>query len=449
MRQLSLRLRSILLALVLLGLFVPFTVVILDDAYTESLTQAKMSELRLMNLGLLSAFELDGDVPFMPEILYEEQLNLPGSGYLGIIVFRDEVIWQSASALEYTFAPPQIAVPVGNELFIESLFPDFDDGNQFFVYAFTAEFASSNDFEPVRFYIFNERTLFEQERNTFVTTTWQWIFSLCIVLLVFITIGINVILQPVRRLIEEISQTSSGSKAKLETRYPVEFDSLKQSINVLLQTEAAQRARYKNSLGDLAHSLKTPLAVASGNKNLPTEVSEALAQIDRIIQRQLKRATAGSSGWQNPVAILPLLHKLAGAMDKVYQDKGLVIEFDIAPDIRFKGDETDLMELCGNLLDNACKAAHSRILVSAKIQESWLVIQFEDDGPGIPENKKMQLLERGIRLDTYAEGQGIGMAIVADLVSIYEGRLLVEDSSLGGACLIARLPHHDTNSSKA
>ena len=91
MRQLSLRLRSIFLAIVLLALFAPFTVVILDEAYTDSLTQAKMSELRLMNLGLLSA-ELDGDPPYMPEILYEEQLNLPGSGYLGVIVFRDEVI---------------------------------------------------------------------------------------------------------------------------------------------------------------------------------------------------------------------------------------------------------------------------------------------------------------------------------------------------------------------
>ena len=92
MRQLSLRVRSVLLAVALLALFAPFTVVILEEAYTKSLTQAKMSELRLMNLGLLSAFELDGDLPYMPEILYEEQLNLPGSGYLGIIVFRNEVI---------------------------------------------------------------------------------------------------------------------------------------------------------------------------------------------------------------------------------------------------------------------------------------------------------------------------------------------------------------------
>lgn len=443
MRQLSLRLRSIFLAIVLLALFAPFTVVILDEAYTDSLTQAKMSELRLMNLGLLSAFELDGDMPYMPEILYEEQLNLPGSGYLGVIVFRDEVIWQSASALEYTFSPPAIDVAVGNELFLESYTPAFEEESQFFVYAFTAEFASSRDFEPVRFYIFNNKALFEAERNTFLSTTWQWIVTLCIALLIFIIIGISLVLLPVRKLIDEISQTSSGNKRELESRYPVEFDSLKESINGLLQTEAAQRARYKNSLGDLAHSLKTPLAVASGNSNLPTEVKESLQQIDRIIKRQLKRASAGKSGWQQAIDVLPVLHKLADAMDKVYQDKALTIEFDMDDNIQFKGDETDFMELCGNLLDNACKAAQDRIVISAETSEGWLTINVEDDGPGIPDDKKVLLLERGTRLDTYTEGHGIGMALATDLVSIYEGRMLIKDSALGGARIVIQFPNHD------
>ena len=442
MRQLSLRLRSIFFAVVILAFFAPFTVIILDEAYTESLTQAKMSELRLMNLGLLSAFELDGDQPYMPEILYEEQLNLPGSGYLGVIVFRDEVIWQSASALEYTFSSPEIEVAVGNELFLESFTPAFKENASYFVYAFTAEFASSRDFEPVRFYIFNDKALFESERRTFINTTWQWIFTLCFVLLVFIIVGVSVVLLPVRKLIAEISQTANGVKPQLNSRYPVEFDSLKQSINGLLQSEAAQRARYKNSLGDLAHSLKTPLAVASGNPELPTEVDEALKQIDQIIKRQLKRASAGKSGWQKAVPITPLLHKLADAMDKVYQEKALNIEFDVDENIAFKGDETDLMELCGNLLDNACKAAKRNVIVYGEINEKWLILKVDDDGPGIPNDKKAFLLERGARLDTYAEGHGIGMALAADLVSIYEGRMHIEDSTLGGASIIIEFPNH-------
>lgn len=441
MRQLSLRLRSVFLAVLLLALFAPFTIFILVEAYTDSLTQAKMNELRLMNLGLLSAFELDGDMPYMPEILYEEQLNLPGSGYLGVIVFRGQVIWQSASALEYTFKPPGLQVPVGNELFVETSNPDFEPSETYFTYAFTAEFASSNDFEPVRFYIFNNREGFEEERTAFLNTTWQWIVTLSIALLIFIVVGISLVLTPVRKLIEEISLASAGKKHQLDTRYPAEFDSLKDSINTLLTTEAAQRTRYKNSLGDLAHSLKTPLAVASVNRSLPSEVTEALEQIDRIINRQLKRASAGKTAWQQSINVFSVLSKLADAMDKVYQEKTLAIELDVSENLSFKGDETDLMELCGNVLDNACKAAKTRVIISGSTSSKWLVITVEDDGPGIPESKKNVLLERGTRLDTYAEGQGIGMALVADLVSIYEGRMQIGDSDLGGALITLQFPN--------
>ena len=134
--------------------------------------------------------------------------------------FETKVIWQSASALEYTFAPPEIDVAVGNELFLDSHTPKFEEDSEFFVYAFTAEFASSRDFEPVRFYIFNNKALFEAERNTFLDTTWQWIFTLCLALLIFIIIGISLVLLPVRKLIDEISQASSGHKRQLESRYP-------------------------------------------------------------------------------------------------------------------------------------------------------------------------------------------------------------------------------------
>jgi two-component system sensor histidine kinase PhoQ len=442
MRQLSLRVRSILLAVVLLALFAPFTIFILDGAYTKSLTQAKMSELRLMNLGLLSAFELDGDVPYMPEVLYEEQLNLPGSGYIGVIVFRDTVIWQSASALEYTLKAPSLRVDVGNELFLDNFETTIGNTNDFFVYAFTAEFASSNQFEPVHFYILNDKEQFSAERTTFVNTAWQWIATLCVILLIFIIVGISLVLAPVRKLINEIAHAASGNKKQLEARYPVEFDSLKRAINNLLTSEAEQRSRYKNSLGDLAHSLKTPLAAAMGTNALPFEAIESLTQIDNIIQRQLKRASAGKSGWQASIAVWPLLLKLADAMDKVYGHKHLKISLDGNDEAVFKGDQTDLMELCGNILDNACKAANSIVNVTVVENKEWLTVTIEDDGPGIPESERSTLLARGTRLDAYAEGQGIGMAIVSDLIAIYEGKLHIEKSPLGGASIQIKLPNN-------
>ena len=143
MTRLSLRLRSALLALLALAIFIPVTVLTLDKAYTESLTQAKHNELKLMNLALVSAFELDGDVPYMPELLYEEQLNLPDSGYIGIIVFRNKVVWKSASALHNEVIATLPAPATGDEEFITEDRGALSNTGSYFSYAFTAEFAAA------------------------------------------------------------------------------------------------------------------------------------------------------------------------------------------------------------------------------------------------------------------------------------------------------------------
>ena len=221
-----------------------------------------------------------------------------------------------------------------------------------------------------------------------------------------------------------------------------ELEKLKSSINHLLDTEQQQRSRYKNSLSDLAHSLKTPLAVLSGTAGLPEQAKEPIKQIDQQIQRQLKRAVAGSTGaFDQMVMIKPVVDKLLSAMGKVYAEKNLSLSSQFQQEnVGFNGDITDLMEVLGNILDNACKAAKSNVQLSVSTKPNKLVIQIEDDGPGIPIAKREQLLARGVRLDSYKEGQGIGMAVVADLVSAYQGQLNITHSQLGGAKLILTFP---------
>ncbi|MEW9799176.1 ATP-binding protein [Alteromonas sp. CYL-A6] len=447
MKQLSLRTRSVLLALLALALFIPVTVFTLDNAYTSSLKQAKLSELRLMSLALVAAFELDGEVPVMPELLYEEQLNLPDSGYVGMIVFRDKVVWQSASALNVDMSSPPAAPKVGQEAFLDNVRPNFDNSHQYFSYVFTAEFASEDDFEPVHFYVLNDKTAFLSERSAFLNTVWKGMLMLAAGLLLLLLVGMNIILLPVRKLISEIKHTARGGQAQISEHYPPEFDGLKGSINHLIRTESQQRERYKNSLGDLAHSLKTPLAVALGASPLSAEARDALLQIDALIQRQLKRASAGQTGWQTATPVRPVLEKLISAMNKIYQDRGLTLSLTCEPDTRFWGDQTDLMEMLGNLLDNACKAASSQVKIHVSEDDSWLVLRIEDDGPGISDEHKSRLLERGTRLDTYAEGQGIGMAVVSDLVGIYGGQLDIQQAPSGGAIIDIRLPASGQTSS--
>lgn len=432
MPAISLRLRSLLIAAVALCIFIPATVFTLSQAYTTSLEDAKYNELKLMNLGMISVFEIEENSVFMPDMLYNDQLNLPDSGYQGVIKIGDRIVWKSASSVETTMSVLPHSPTLGSEQFLTD-FSLSQNSEERFAYSFTAEFDNGVDYIPVSFFIFNNKIDFTHNRALFLSTVWRYLGALGIVLLFLLIVGMNTLLKPVRKLLQEISQTSSGEQKRLVANYPSEFTPLQKSINQLLNAEEQQRQRYKNSLGDLAHSLKTPLAVSLGTDGLPTNARVAMQQIDALIQRQLKRAAAGASGWTEGIAIAPVANQVVNALCKVYRDKHL--KFAVTGDQGlFYGDTTDLMEIIGNLMDNACKAAIQHIKVSIKQlpQQSELII--EDDGAGIPQDQIERLLTRGQRLDTYTEGQGIGMAVVTDLVGAYNGKLDITTSPLGGAC---------------
>lgn len=440
MRNLSLRLRAFAAALLALIIFIPLTAVTLEQAFNSSLSQSMLQQLRVQSLTLISEFELagSGHEALMPEQLYNDQFNLPESGLYAFIQSKSRMLWQSLSTLNwqqsYKFIPPTI----GQESFVE----DFQMDNEYFLYAYTAEFETEQGFEAVSFFILQDKQIFNAEKQKFANTLWKGLGLISLLLLVLLLVSLNAALWPLSRLNNQIRLAESGQIKRIEQHYPPELEKLKSSINHLLDTEQQQRSRYKNSLSDLAHSLKTPLAVLSGTTGLPEQAKEPIKQIDQQIQRQLKRAVAGSTGaFDQMVAIKPVVDKLFNAMGKVYAEKSLTLSSQMQDDsLGFNGDITDLMEILGNILDNACKAAKSKVQLSVSTKPTKLVMQIEDDGPGIPLAKRTQLLARGVRLDSYKEGQGIGMAVVADLVSAYQGQLEITNSELGGAKLILTFP---------
>ena len=438
MRSLSLRVRSLLIACVALLVFIPVTVFTLSQAYTSSLEEAKYNELKLMTLSLISVFEMDDGAPVMPDMLFDEQLNLPDSGYLGVIQLTQATVWISASGLETHVDTLPTPPDIGEEFYVAG-HPLDGQHPDYFVYSYTAEFEDGDGYLPVTFFVFNHNADFENERRIYLRSVWQYLIALGFGLIILLVVGMNTLLKPVRALIQEIELTSHGQQHQLSANYPSEFTPLKQSINALLSAEAEQRQRYKNSLGDLAHSLKTPLAVALGTPDLPRSAQEPLQQIDALIQRQLKRATAGASNWDKGIEIAPVVKQITNALNKVYRDKSLQISVE-GNDGQFYGDKTDLMEILGNLMDNACKAAdrHIRITITEHAYQTDLCI--EDDGPGIPPEQVERLLTRGQRLDAYTEGQGIGMAVVADLLAAYEAKLAIGQSTLGGAIFTLSFP---------
>jgi len=254
-------------------------------------------------------------------------------------------------------------------------------------------------------------------------------------------------LRPIESLAKEVRELEEHHREKLNPVTTRELTSLVRNLNRLLKSERERYDKYRTTLTDLTHSLKTPLAVLQSTlrslRSAKLSVDEAepvmLEQISRISQQigyYLHRASmrAGSgllSRELHPVA--PLLDNLTSALNKVYQRKGVSISLDISPEISFIGEKNDFMEVMGNLLDNACKYCLEFVEVSARQDEEQLHIFVEDDGPGIPKGKRDQVFDRGQRADTLRPGQGVGLSVARDILEQYDGRIETGDSLLGGA----------------
>jgi two-component system, OmpR family, sensor histidine kinase PhoQ len=291
---------------------------------------------------------------------------------------------------------------------------------------------------------------YEEQLWRFRQQLLGWFIGLMLVLLVTLAALLRWVLAPVRRMEREIHEVEEGRSETLGAGYPRELSGVATNLNALLVGERKRVARYRDTLGNLAHSLKTPLAVM--RSSLPPEgaSSTVSAEIDRmrdIIEHQLKRAAAsgGALLGQAPVEVAQVAAELRGTLLRVYADKDLAIELAVAPATQFIGDRGDLTELLGNLLDNACKWCRSRVRLTAAADETAgprdrLSVVVEDDGAGISAEDTARVLRRGERADESVPGHGLGLAMVHDTVDLYGGRLTIDRSPLGGARISLRLP---------
>jgi two-component system sensor histidine kinase PhoQ len=220
-------------------------------------------------------------------------------------------------------------------------------------------------------------------------------------------------------------------------------------LNALLRSERERLARYRNTLGNLAHSFKTPLAVmrnllSSGQGRelaVGRQLDEQVGRMDDIVKYQLRRAAAsgGTGLGMAPTDVRAALEGLRGALLKVYADRNVTCELTVGEGCTFMGDKEDLTEIAGNLLDNAFKYTRSFVrvtadrVVSPAARRDGLRLIIEDNGPGIPLDKRAKVLERGARLDERIAGQGIGLSVVRELVELNGGSIVIDSSALGGA----------------
>jgi len=251
-------------------------------------------------------------------------------------------------------------------------------------------------------------------------------------------------LKPLRTLEAAIAEIRTGKRRRLSEDFPGEVEPLVREINRLLDHTDRMLERARALAGNLAHALRNPMAVI---KNEARAIEGARGELlrgkaeamERAIERQLARARIAGTrrvlGARTDVA--PVADDLRFSLAVLHRERGVRIELERLDGLGFEGESEDLEEMLGNLMDNACKWARARVRVSGVIEGDWLCLAVDDDGPGIPPEERERVLERGQRLDESVAGTGLGLPIVCDIAELYEGRLELEDSELGG--LRARL----------
>jgi signal transduction histidine kinase len=266
-------------------------------------------------------------------------------------------------------------------------------------------------------------------------------------LLIVVLLQIRFGLKPLRLLKDSLSNIRAGRENRLPEKFPSEIQPIVHELNALLDHSEGLLERARTQVGDLAHALKNPLTVI---RNEAGEIKDHRGQLIRekadamgaYVERYLSRARAAGSGniIGASVAVQPIAKDICYLMAHMYQDKNIDIILKDLKGLYFKGDAQDLEEMLGNLMDNACKWASSKVVVKGEQDNSRLIINIDDDGPGIPEDQKEAVLQRGRRLDETVPGSGLGLAIVIDLAHLYHGSLTLHKSDIGGLGTRLELP---------
>ncbi|WP_318013202.1 ATP-binding protein [Mesorhizobium sp. CO1-1-11] len=409
----------------------------------DSLLSAHLFNL-IGSIGISDSGALTGS-PDLGDLRFSE----PNSGWYWSVEPASEGVHGDlhSSSMTRTIPSPDVADVPFNANFQRSYAAQGINGEELVV--FESEFVLDAKNRAARFRVMGNKTELEQEIATFQRRLLTYLSLFGIGMIAINAIAILLGLQPLRRVRNALAMVREGTAQRLDGRFPAEIEPLANETNALIENNKRIVERSRTQVGNLAHSLKTPLAVLlnegralGGAKGqlIAEQAASMQKQIDHYLQRARVAAQRDSVVYRTPVA--PLVQRMLRVLQKLNPRTSLSLSLP-ATEIVFAGEREDLEELLGNLLENAVKWARSAVAISvvpfAGKDESLFEISIEDDGPGIPEDKAREALKRGRRLDETKPGTGLGLAIVADLVNEYGGVLALERSGMGGLKATVRL----------
>lgn len=446
----SIRRRLLLSSLLVLAVFLGATAVALDRAYRESAESALRARLKADIYALLSVAELRRDRLQLPADLPESRYEVPGSGrYAEASAADGKVLWRSPSSAGLDLPLVRGLAP-GRESWTRIPV----DGETLAAYSLGVGWeVQGGAARQFTFSVVGRLDELAAEVGQFENTLMLWLGGAALLLLLAQMLILRWGLGPLRRVAQDLHGIERGERDALGGTYPDELAPLTDGLNALLRHERAQLLRQRNALADLAHSIKTPLAVlrnaaADAPQAQQAQLTDAVDSIDASLAYHARRAAAsGRSTLSAAVPVAQVAGRIMASLDKVYADKGVAAELDDPQEGRFAGDQGDLYELLGCLLDNAYKWCGRSVWLSVTQVEAagtarGLELAVEDDGPGVPPPLREAVLERGTRADRRVPGQGIGLAVVRDIAIAYGGRVEIDASPrLGGSRVRVRLPH--------
>lgn len=428
---------------------IPLSLTVLGVGYfiaaNNSAQVAQRQYMQLAVYWLLANADITekGDV-IMGALIEEPRFANPQSGlYAAITDASGTLFWQSASS---------IATPLEN---LSTDLTQVPFGEE----AFSAGFDTMSHYRrPVRwelpsgeqvtlvFHLFEDGSNLRERiaahdgvlRVSYLATT--------LMLLLMLVLIVRWGLRPLGAVITQLQRVEQGKSTRIEGVYPRELNDLLDAINRLLGNEKRQRERYRTALSDLAHSLKNPLSVLRndlhqlrGESRLNAD--KAVVQMQEIIDYQLQRAAIQSQASivRQRIDLYASVERVVQGLAKVYADRALTIEV-VGREHWVEGDKRDVIELIGNLADNACKAAAQRVRISVELIKGQVLMSVEDDGPGIDSSMLERITQRGQRADQYESGHGIGLAMVAEIVASMKGHMTLQRSEWGGARFDVYLP---------